>query len=176
MAGGGFAASDLDVAIPSTGFAGTISMLDVTGFLTADIAHPAYIQIEDEVFYYTDPPNTALNHLTSVTRAATDPQTLQQSIAASHAIGARVCTLDVKAIDSFIGYNISSTGATFGAFEAVTLVGKFFINMPKYIMWDYPWFSGMGQLVRFMLFAFSSGFVLSFAIAMIVTAMSIFKP
>ena len=176
LAGGGFAATDLNVLIPEAGFTGTISVLDVTGFLDADIAHPAYIQVDDEVFYYTDDPDPILNRFTSVVRAQADPQTTVQTIAAAHPVGSRVATLDVKAMDSFIGYNISSTGATFGAFDALNLVGRFFVNIPRYIMWDYPWFEGMGQLIRFCLFAFSMGFVLSFAMAMVTTAMSIFKP
>lgn len=176
LAGGGFAATDLTAQIPATGFTGTITVVDVTGFLNADMAHPAYIQVEDEVFYYTDNPDTVLNRFTSVVRAQADPQTLQATLAAAHASGSRLATLDIKAMDSFIGYNITSTGATFGSLDALILVGKFFTNIPKYIMWDYPWFSGMGQLIRFILFAFSMGFVLSFAIALVNLGMSIFRP
>ena len=174
VAGGGFAVTTLTAAIPATGFAGTIQVTDVTGFLDADIAHPAYIQIDDEVFYYTAR-NTALNRFTGCVRAQTDPQTQQDSIAAVHGAGSKLSTLEIKALDSFIGYNITTTGTTFGSVDAIVLVGKFFINIPRYIMWDYPWFTGMGTLIRFVLFSFSMGFVLSFAIAMISYGMSLFK-
>ena len=176
LAGGGFASTDLTVLIPSTGFTGIVTVTDVNGFLDADVLHPAYVQVDDEVFYYTDDPDTVLNRFTSVTRAATDPQTLVATVAAAHAVGSTVATLDVKSMDSFIGYNISSTGATFGTFDALNLVWSFFRNIPKYIMFDYPWFTGMGTLIRFALFAFSMGFVLSFAIAVVSTVMSIFRP
>ena len=176
LAGGGFASTLTTAVIPSTGFTGIISVADVTRFLDADVAHPAFIQVDDEIFYYTDDPDPVLNRFTSVVRAQTDPQTGQASVAAAHAAGSRLVTLDIKALDSFIGYNITSTGAVFGSLDALVLVGKFFTNIPRYILWDYPWFSGMGSLVRFALFAFSAGFVLSFAIALVSLGMSIFRP
>jgi len=175
LAGGGFAASTTTTVISATVFAGTIQVSDVSGFLDADPLHPSYFQIDEEVFVYTANPNALTNTFTSVVRAQADPQTTIQSIAASHAAGSTVATLDIKAMDSFIGYNISSAGAVFGTFDAITLVGRFFTNIPRYILWDYPFFSGMGNLIRYVLFAFSAGFVLSFAIAIINTAMGIFK-
>jgi len=176
LAGGGFATTELDVAIPETGFAGTISTLDVTGFLDADIAHPAYIQIDDEIFYYTDDPDPVLNHLTSVTRAQADPQTTLQTIAAAHAIGSHVVSQDIAFIDGFIGYDITSSGATFGAFDSMKLIWKFFTLIPGLIIWDYPWFTGQAALFRYVLLAFSAGFVLSFAMTVVSLASSIFKP
>ena len=176
LAGGGFAATYITQAIPATGFSGTIYVSDVTGFLNASPTYPAYIQVDDEIFYYTANPDPNTESLTSVTRAVTDPQTGTTSTAAAHAIGAELASTEIKAMDSFMGYNISSAGATFGTFSAVTLVGKFFTNIPRYIEWDYPWFQGMGQLIRFALFAFSMGFILSFSIAVISTAFGIFKP
>ena len=176
LAGGGFASTYITQAIPASGFSGTIYVSDVTGFLNASPALPAYIQVDDEIFYYTANPDPNTESLTNVTRAVTDPQTGVATEPAAHAIGAELASTEIKAMDSFMGYNISTTGATFGSFSALTLVGKFFTNIPRYIEWDYPWFQGMGQLVRFALFAFSMGFVLSFAIAVIATAFGIFKP
>ena len=176
LAGGGFASTYITQAIPAVGFTGTIYVEDVTGFLNASVSNPAYIQIDDEIFYYTSNPDPTTESLISVTRAATDPQTGVVTSAANHAIGAELASTEIKAIDSFMGYNISTTGATFGSFSALTLVSRFFTNIPRYIEWDYPWFQGMGQLIRFALFAFSMGFVLSFAIAVIATAFGIFKP
>ena len=176
LAGGGFAATQLTLAIPASGAVTTIHVSDVTGFLDADALHPAYVQIDDEVFYYTNDPDPLLEELTGVVRAQADPQTTVQSSTQAHVLGSEVATLDVKGIDSFMGYNITSAGATFGAFSAMTLLGKFFTNIPKYIEFDYPWFVGMGQLVRYCLFAFSMGFILSFALAVISTVFGIFSP
>ena len=176
LAGGGFAATQLTLAIPASGAVTTIHVSDVTGFLDADVLHPAYVQIDDEVFYYTNDPDPILEELTGCVRAQADPQTTVQSSTQAHVLGSEVATLDVKGIDSFMGYNITSAGATFGAFSAMTLLGKFFTNIPKYIEFDYPWFVGMGQLVRYCLFAFSMGFILSFALAVISTVFGIFSP
>ena len=132
LAGGGFASTYITQAIPATGFTGTIYVEDVTGFLNASVSNPAYIQIDDEIFYYTSNPDPTTESLISVTRAATDPQTGVTTEPEAHAVGAELASTEIKAMDSFMGYNISTTGATFGSFSALTLVGKFFTNIPSH--------------------------------------------
>jgi hypothetical protein len=172
LAGGGFAASPVAlVAVSAT--TSTINVADTTGFLDADILHPAYLQVDDETVYYTSRNATAF---TGVVRGQSDPQTEQESTAAIHPINSLVKTLDVDAISAFMGFNVVQGGATFGTFDALTLVYKFFVNIPKYISWDYPWFTGAGVFMRYVLFAFSCGFVLSFAIALVNLGMSLFRP
>ena len=177
LAGGGFAGSPLSTGILATGAVNTIFVNDVTGFLGADALHPAYLQIDDEIFVYTANPDTVLNKFTSVVRAQTDPQTLQPSVPAAHAIGALVATQgNVKAINTLIGYDITSTGATFGIFDAIKLLGAIFTTIPTMLTWDFPWFTGQLALIRYVLMAFSGGFILSFVMGFINTMMSIFKP
>jgi hypothetical protein len=164
----------LTTPLSATGAVTSIQVSSVVGFLSASVPNPAYIQINDEVFAYTSL-DTVNNIFNGVTRAVADPQSGLTTAAAAHVAGSEVGTVAVKSIDVFMGFDITSSGATFGTFTAMTFLGKVFTNIPKYIEWDYPWFSGMAVLVRYVMFALSMGFIVSLAIALVSTVFGIFS-
>lgn len=168
--GGGFAVTRLNGAVDSDDV--TVTVDNTNNFLSADIAHPAYIQVGNEIMSYTAKTAT---QFTGVTRGAADPQTRRATTAAAHADNAKVMTLNVSAMDSFIGYNITTSGAAFGALDAVKLVGGFFVNLPKMLLWDYPWLTGPWVIARYLLFAFSGGFIFGVAMLMLTLAQAIWR-
>lgn len=166
--GGGFALTRLDGELSST--ATTITVDSTANFLSADGSHPAYVMVGDEICSYAGKAST---QFTGVMRGVADPQTGRQVDAIAHADNAKVKTLNVAAIDSFMGYNITTSGAEFGTLDAVKFVGRTFVNMPKFLLWDYPWFEGPWVLARFLMFFLSGGFVFGIAFAMITLARGI---
>ena len=169
--GGGFAVTELNGSLSDS--AVTVVVDSTTNFLSADASHPAYAMIEDEIVSYT---GSASTQFTGVTRGTSDPQTNRQSTAVAHSSNARVKTLNIAAIDSFMGYNITTSGAEFGTLDAVKLAGRTLLNMPKFLSWDYPWFTGPWVVARFLLFSLSAGFIISLSLAMLGLAQSLWRP
>ena len=169
--GGGFAVTRLDGSLPA--LATTIVVDSTSNFLSADAIHPAYIVIgSDEVASYTGITST---QFTGVARGVSDPQTGRQVDAIAHADNLRIKTLNIAALDSFMGYNITTSGAEFGTLDAIKFTGRFFLNMPKFLLWDYPWLTGPAIVVRFILFALSGGFIFGVALTMLALAQSIWR-
>ena len=166
--GGGFAVSRLNGPLSAT--AKVITIDSTENFLAADATHPAYIMVGDEIVSYTDKTST---QFVPCLRGEKDPQTQRATEASAHAHRTKVKTLNVAAMDSFIGYNITTSGAEFGTLDAVKFVGRTFANLPKMLLWDYPWFTGPWVIARFILFAFSGGFVFGLCIAMVTLARGI---
>ncbi len=166
--GGGFAATRLDG--PLSEAATTVTVNSTTNFLSADASHPAYMMVGDEVVSYTDKTST---QFTPCVRGVADPQTGRRMAATAHSDNTVVRTLNIAAMDSFMGYNITTSGAGFGTLDAIKFAGRTFVNMPKFLTWDYPWFEGPWVVVRFILFAFSGGFIFGLAIAMMQLARGI---
>jgi len=171
LEGGGFAVTRLNGALNAE--ATTITVDSTANFLDASVTHPAYVQVGDaEMFSYTD--MTAVQ-FTGVVRGVADPQTGRSVDATAHANDTMVKTLNVAALDSFMGYNITTSGAAFGTMDAIKFAGRIFVNMPKFLTWDYPWFNGPWVIVRFILFAFSGGFVFGLGLAMLSLAQSLWR-
>ncbi len=170
LEGGGFAATVLTADIDSTDT--TVLVTNTVGFLGASVANPAYAQSGNEVFSYTDKTDTTF---TGVTRGQTHPQTGGDTVAEAHPAGTTVKTLNVTAVDKMIGYNVTSSGASFGFLDALTLGKNMFGSMISVAMWDYPWLQGQGTIFRYILFAFSWGFILSFGMAMLSLGMTVWR-
>lgn len=170
LEGGGFAATYLTADVNSSDTTALVANTD--GFLEASVAHPAYVQCGNEVFYYTESDATSL---IGITRGQSNPQTGKDTEAEAHLTGAAVKTLSVTAIDKMLGYSVTTTGASFGVIDALTLGGRMFANMISIAMWDYPWLRGGGAIFRYILFAFSWGFIVSFGLAMIGLGISIWR-
>jgi hypothetical protein len=172
LEGGGFAATTLTSSVNTSATTWTLASTD--GFLGASVTHPAYAQCGDEIVFYTS--LTAPSTISGISRGQSDPQSGVATAAAAHSTGSYVKTLNIAAIDSFIGYNISQSNATFGALDALTFFGRMFTNLPKMLMNDYPWFTGQARLFQYVLLCFTAGFVVSLGLAMLWLGLSIWKP
>lgn len=170
LEGGGFAATYITADVDSVDV--VIPVTSTEGFLGATVAHPAYVQFGNEVFSYTASTSVSF---TGVVRGQTHPQTSGDTEAEIHLAGTTVKTLNVSAIDKMIGYNVTSAGASFGFIDAVTLGSRMFGSMIGLAMWDYPWLHGSGTIYRYILFAFSWGFILSFGMAMLSLGTSLWR-
>lgn len=169
--GGGISSTTTTVATAVTDT--TLTVTTTRNFLAASAARPAYGMIgPKEVFSYT---GTTANTFTGVTRGIADPQTSNQAAATAHATGTKVKTLAVGAMDAFMGYNITTSAATFGTLDAVTFGVQTLVNMPKFIMWDYSFLRGEWVMLRYVLFSLSGGFVFGIVMAMLTLAWSIWK-
>lgn len=170
LEGGGFAATHLTAAIDDDDVTALVTSTE--GFLGASAEHPAYVQCGNEVFSYIDSDDTSF---TGITRGQTHPRTSQDTEASAHPAGTAVKTLSVTAIDKMIGYNVTAAGASFGFLDALTLGGNMFGSMVSLAMWDYPWLRGQGTVFRYILFAFSWGFIVAFGMAMLSLGMSLWR-
>lgn len=169
--GGGIASSRLNGAVTST--AVVITVDKTTDFLAADALHPAYVQIENEIVSYTGKTAT---QLTGVTRGVADPQTRRATTAVAHADRLKVKTLAVQAIDNFMGYNITTSNASFGAYDALTFGAHLFTNLPKFLAWDYSFLQGQLIMLKFfVLYPLSCAFVFAIGFGLISLAMGLFK-
>ncbi len=170
LEGGGFAATRTTSAATATDV--TLQVNSTEGFLAASVSNPAYVQWENEVVSYTDKTDTSF---TGVTRGQINPRIGQTTEAVIHLENTSIKTMDVTAIDKMIGYNVTQAGAAFGFIDALTLGGHMFGSMISLAMWDYPWLQGQATVFRYVLFAFSWGFILSFGLAMLGLGMSLWK-
>ncbi len=174
--GGGLAATQLTSDIIATAI--IIPPANTTDFLSASVAHPLYIVINDEVIKCTSKDATHF-YLTSVAdRGVADPiVTTIHNPAAAHAVNTMVYTIEVNAMDTFMGYNVTTSSATFGVYEAMTFLGRMFANLPKFILWNYNFLnSGPAIMLKFLiLYPLSAGFVVSFCIALVSWGMGLFR-
>ena len=170
LEGGGFAATHLTADVGANDV--TVSVVSTEGFLRASVAHPAYVQCGNEVFSYTGSGDTSF---TGVMRGQSHPQTGGATEAEAHSEGTTVKTLSITTVDKMIGYNVTTAGASFGFVDALTLGGHMIGSMISMAMWDYPWLRGQGTVFRYILFAFSWGFIVSFGIAMLGLGMSLWR-
>jgi hypothetical protein len=174
---GGLAVSKLKVAMTAADVDLTVD--NAQDFLDASVTFPAYIVVGTEIIKYTGRTITGAHvadQLTGLTRGVSDPQTGRVSIAATHAIGVKVVTIEVDALDTFMGYDITSSTATFGAIQAIQFVGNLFKTLPKMIAWDYSFLTGqLIYLKFFILYPLSAGLVISLILALASLAQGIFN-
>jgi hypothetical protein len=169
--GGGIASTKTSAVVSSN--ATTIAVSTTKNFLGADATHPAYAMIgSKEIFTYTG--KTALT-FTGVIKGVADPQSGTQVVRAAYGANTTIKTLAVGAMDSFLGYNITTSQATFGAMDAIIFGARMFTNLPKFLMWNYSFLQGEWVMLRYVLMSLSAGFVFSIAMGMLWLAMSIWK-
>jgi len=173
LEGGGFAVTTLSAGVDADDL--TFPVVSTEGFLGASIGHPAYVQCENEVICYTSSDETSFTGTAGSTRGQSDPRTTEATEASAHSVGAPVKTMSVTVIDKMIGYNVTQAGASFGFLDALTLGRHMFTSMISLAMWDFPWLHGQGTIFRYILFALSWGFIVSFGIAMLSLGMSIWR-
>ena len=180
--GGGFGVGYLsaDVAVDAV----TLSVTSTTDstWLDASVSVPAYLLIvgsEREVVSYTGKSFndvTGIATFTGLGRGATDPQTDEHYDATVHVTGSKVMTTNVGAIDSFVGYNVGSAQGVVGAVKVVLASGVAILrNLPRMLLWNYPWLRGQATITRYLLFALSAGFVWSLFMAMLQLAQGILR-
>lgn len=170
ITGGGFAVTRLSGPLSDT--ATTIAVVSTDGFLSASPTHRAYVAIGSEVVSYTGRTPTLL---TGVTRGAADPQTGRRIVATAHPNATKVRTLNIAALDSFMGYNITTSGAAFGTLDAINFLRSTFVNLPRFLTWDYPWLEGNWVIVRFLLFPVSAGFIFALGVSFLWLALGIWR-
>jgi hypothetical protein len=158
--GGGFATTQLNGDIDED--AVTITVDSTQGFLVAD-----YIVIEDEYIAYT---GTTAVSFTGCTRGYRNTE------AAVHVDDQNVYSPDSGTLNTALGFNISSTGATAGTFAVITLTWNFLARaIPNLVMWDYSFFYGQLIYIRYLLMAIGVGFVVYFGFQAINAAMGILR-
>lgn len=176
--GGGYAVTYLTADMSSG--ATSMTVANNKDFLqNASVARPAYIQVDDEIMYYAAAPPDS-THINTITRGQADPSYTPSpnTTSTSHKLGTRVRTLDIALIDSFMGTQITTSDAGFGAIDAFVFLGKMFTAVPKLISWNYPVLNqGMAIYFKyFVLYALSAGFVVTLVFGFITLAWGIFKP
>lgn len=147
--GGGISATQLTADITDASV--TLNVASTNGFLRSD-----YVQIGNEKIQYTNKTATTFTGLTRGWDGTT---------AAAHSSGSKVYSPDAEIINSALGFNVASTGATFGAISIPVILGNFFFTtLPRIIIWDYAWLKdGWLQYLRYLLIMCSIGFLIYMA-------------
>lgn len=169
--GGGFAVTRLDGDL--TAVSATITVDSTVNFLEGSVTHPAYVTVGGvEVCSYTAKTTTTF---TGVTRGATDPQTGYSAAAVAHSDDSRVESVSVSAISSIMAINMVTSEVSWGSLAGYIITGSALTDLWKTLTWDYPWFGGVMILPRFILMAFSVGFLWGLAMAMMALAQGIWS-
>jgi hypothetical protein len=159
-AGGGLAVTYTTANVSAS--SAVISVGSTIDFLSADSLSPAYIAVGDEIVKYEGKSGTAF---TSCVRGSADPQSGKNTDARAHTVGTKVRTLDVQAVDSFIGYNIVTSSQSFGFLDGMWFLARFLWNLPKMLTWDFVFLRGVMVYARYLLMAVSTGITIGFIIA-----------
>lgn len=162
--GGGFATTELNGAIDEDDVVLTVD--STVGFLDAD-----FVVRGDERIAYTWKDDTHFGRVA-------DPCTrgYDGTKAVAHDDNSNVFSPDSGTINTALGFNVASTGATAGTFAVVTLTWNFLTKaLPNLIMWDYAMFTGNLIFVRYFLMAIGVGLVIHFGVALINAGMGILK-
>lgn len=176
--GGGGAVAATTLTANVSNVAPTMPVADTDDFLNAPVGYPAYIQIDDEIMYYVDNPvaHDATNFY-QVVRGQPDPVNGVSTQATTHLSGARVRTLEIAAIDSFMGFAVTTSTAGFGPVQGMQFLGRLFYNIPKFVMWNYP-FLNTGAIVYFkffVLYPLSIGFVITAVMQFLIMIFGLIK-
>lgn len=137
------------LAVDHTAAVTTLTVTNTDGFLSA-----SYVQIGNEKITYTGKTDTTF---TGCTRGADD------TTATTHASGSKAYSPEADVLNSALGYNIATTGATIGAIDIPIMLGRFFtVTVPRLITWDFAWLKAQPGLayLRYVLMAISVGFLI----------------
>jgi len=180
--GGGFASGLLAADITDGSVTMQVADTANSAWLNASVGVPAYLLIvgsNREVVSYT---GKSYNNITKVMtftglgRGAADSQTEERYDAATHLAGSKVMTTNIGAIDSFVGYSVGSAQGVIGSVKVVVASGVAILkNLPRMLLWDYPWLQGQATVLRFPLFALSAGFVWALFMSMLQLAQGILR-
>jgi len=180
--GGGFASGLLAAGITDT--SPTMQVADTTNsaWLGASVGVPAYLLIkgtDQEVVSYTGKSYNSITKImtfSGLDRGVEDPQTGERYDAAVHPASSKVMTTNIGAIDSFVGYSVGSAQGVIGSVKVVVASGVAILkNLPRMLLWDYPWLQGQAIILRFPLFALSAGFVWALFMSMLQLAQGILR-
>jgi len=180
--GGGFASGLLAADITDASV--TMQVADTTNsaWLGASVSVPAYLLIkgsDSEVVSYTGKSYdgvTKIMTFSGLGRGVADPQTGERYDAAVHSSGSKVMTTNIGAIDSFVGYSVGTAQGVIGSVKVVVASGVAILkNLPRMLLWDYPWLQGQATVFRFPLFALSAGFVWALFMSMLQLAQGILR-
>ena len=147
----------------ATANATTINVLSTTDFLDMD---DIYVESE-KVRYFS--------------KTATQFQNVQRGLdsteAVAHSAGVKVKNETTNVANSLLGYNVATTAATYGSFNAMVGLGWNLIKaIPRMIAWDYRYLDGQMQIIKYLiLWPISAGFVFALAMMFVNTVMSIFR-
>ncbi len=149
-AGSGVAATYLTANISAV--ATTLSVQTTEGFLASD-----YVVIGDERIRYTSRADQAF------TVPAAKGRGYDGTTAVVHEAGAMVYTESTSVLNSILGYNVASTGATVGSVNLFTALWNFaFYSLPRILTWNFgflqisPWLT----YLRYLLIAITAAFTL----------------
>jgi len=175
ISGGGMAVTALTSSVDEDD--ATFPVSSTTGLLGASVLHPAYLIVVGstrEVVSYAGLTSTTI---TGITRGVADPQTGEQYEASEHAVGSKVMTTNVGALDSFVGYNVGSAQGTGGSISVIVASGLAVLrNFPRMLVWDYPWFNNQTAILRLLLLCLSAGFIWSLFMTFLQLARGILIP
>lgn len=158
---GGIAATSLTASVDEDDVTWLVTSTD--GFLTADFLYRG-----DEVVAYTGLTATSF---TGVVRG------VRGTSGVTHDSGARVYSPEASALNSGLGFNVASTEAASGEFNAFQIAKQFFFTtVPRAIMWDYSFFEGPLVYVRYIMAAVTIGFLIVMALMFINTVFGLFRP
>jgi len=161
--GGGFATTQVRTAVDDDDV--VIPVDSTQGFLVAD-----YIVIGDEEIAYTGVTAAPAASFTGCTRGYYDTKS------AEHAIDANVYSPDSGTLNTALGFNIASTGATAGVFTVVTMTFKFIAKaLPNLVFWNFSFLSGNLVYIRYFLMAIGVGLVIYFGVMLISAGMGILR-
>ncbi len=147
--GGGIAATQLTQDLTAGGV--TMNVRNTTGFLKA-----GYVRMGDELVRYS-------NKATTTFTVATGGRGWDGTEAGVHYAGKKVYSPGASVINSALGFNVMSTGATTATINIPIFVWSFFFNtVPKLITWDFPHFKTIPELalLRYVFLAISVGLVI----------------
>lgn len=146
--GGGMAATRLtaDVTASST----TLNVANTEGFLRS-----SYVRVGNEKIKYVN--KTA----TTFVVHATEGRGYDDTDAVAHDSGDRVYSSESEVLNSALGFNVASTGASVGAISVPLAAANFIrITMPRIILWRYSWLqTGWLVYLRTALQFMSVGFI-----------------
>ena len=147
--GGGMATTHLTAGI--TDSATTVNVLSTSGFLSSDV-----ITIGDEKIRYTGRTGTTFT-------VPAGGRGYDGTDARAHASGSKAYSTSTSTINSALGFNVASTGATVGTVDMMVAVQSFFFTtLPKLITWDFMHFriNEWLQMLRYVFIAISVGFII----------------
>ena len=180
--GGGFASGLLAADITDASVTMQVASTANSTWLGASVGVPAYLLIKgtsQEVVGYTGKSYndvTKIVTFTGLDRGTSDPQTGERYDAVSHSTGSKVMTTNMGAVDSFVGYSVGSAQGVIGSVKVVVASGIAILkNLPRMLLWDYPWLQGHATIIRFPLFALSAGFVWALSMAFLQLAQGILR-
>lgn len=143
--GGGFNATRL--AIDHNAVVTDFTVMDTSGFLKAD-----YFYCGDEKVKYTNKDDTTFENCV---------RGYDGTEAVDHSAGAKVYSREAEVLNSALGFNLASTGATVGEINIPIVLGNLFTTtLPRVVLWDYAWLKeGLFQYLRYFFMFITIGFI-----------------